>query len=87
MNLRMDRIARPNKHQRKPVLRDNAAAETADASAPNSPAEVARYIADMTAQLTSMAAAARLDLLTYFLSMANAESTALAQGTIPFDRP
>ncbi|MGO8801107.1 MAG: hypothetical protein ACLQJL_18715 [Roseiarcus sp.] len=35
---------------------------------------MARYIADMTAQLASMAHAARLDLLVYFLNMANAES-------------
>ena len=41
--------------------------------------DVARYIADMTAQLASMARAARLDLLAYFLSMANAESEANAR--------
>ncbi len=39
-----------------------------------SAADVARYNADMTAQLASMAHAARLDLLVYFLNMANAES-------------
>ena len=36
--------------------------------------DVARYIADMTAQLEAMAIAARLDLLAYFLGMARAES-------------
>jgi hypothetical protein len=41
--------------------------------------EVARYIAEMTAQLASMARAAKLDLLAYFLSMANAESEANAR--------
>ena len=35
-----------------------------------------RYIADMTAQLESMATAANLDLLAYFLAMARAESEA-----------
>jgi hypothetical protein len=34
---------------------------------------VAGYIADMTAQLESMATAAHLDLLAYFLAMAHAE--------------
>ena len=36
--------------------------------------DVARYIADMTAQLEAMANAAHLDLLAYFLGMAKAES-------------
>ena len=36
--------------------------------------DVARYIADMTAQLEAAAIAARLDLLAYFLGMAKAES-------------
>ena len=36
--------------------------------------DVARYIADMTAQLEAMAIASRLDLLAYFLGMARAES-------------
>ena len=39
---------------------------------------VAGYIADMTAQLESMATAAGLDLLAYFLAMARAESEATA---------
>jgi hypothetical protein len=36
--------------------------------------DVARYVSDMTSQLEAMAAAARLDLLAYFLGMAKAES-------------
>jgi hypothetical protein len=43
-----------------------------DAGAP----AVAGYIADMTAQLESMATAAHLDLLAYFLAMAHAEGEA-----------
>jgi hypothetical protein len=50
------------------------AAEAADETA-----EVARYIADMTAQLESMATAARLDLLGYFLAMARMEADAQAR--------
>jgi hypothetical protein len=38
--------------------------------------DVARYIADMTTQLGSMASGARLDLLAYFLKMAHAECLA-----------
>jgi hypothetical protein len=40
---------------------------------------VARYIADMTGQLESMANAARLDLVAYFLAMARAESETVAR--------
>jgi len=47
----------------------------------DSSVDVARYIADMTAQLASMARAAKLDLLAYFLNMANAESESIARGS------
>ncbi len=40
---------------------------------------VADYIADMTAQLETMATAAGLDLLAYFLAMARAESETAAR--------
>jgi len=40
---------------------------------------VAGYIADMTAQLESMATVAGLDLLAYFLAMARAESEAASR--------
>ena len=40
---------------------------------------VAGYIADMTAQLESMATATRLHLLAYFLAMAHAESEAVTR--------
>jgi hypothetical protein len=43
-------------------------------------AAIASYIADMTAQLESMATAAHLDLLGYFLAMARAEGEAAARG-------
>jgi hypothetical protein len=45
--------------------------------------EVARYIADMTGQLESMAIAANLDLLAYFLAMARAESESAARAVAP----
>jgi hypothetical protein len=43
---------------------------------PGDTAAVARYVADMTAQLESMARAAGLDMLAYFLAMARAEANA-----------
>ena len=45
--------------------------------------DVARYIADMTAQLEAMATAAHLDLLAYFLGMAKAESELFARTNAP----
>jgi hypothetical protein len=42
--------------------------------------EVARFIADMTGQMEKMAGAAGLDLLSYFLAMARAESEAVSRG-------
>jgi hypothetical protein len=42
--------------------------------APREALEVARYVRGMTAQLEAMAVAARLDLVTYFLGMARAET-------------
>jgi hypothetical protein len=48
----------------------------------DSAADVARYIADMTAQMASMARAAKLDLVAYFLSMANAESDAVTRSVV-----
>ncbi len=53
-----------------------AASRTSPAS---DQAAVAGYIADMTAQLETMAIAARLDLLAYFLAMARAESETSAR--------
>ena len=38
---------------------------------------MARYVADMTAQLEAMAVASRLEMLAYFLGMAKAESELL----------
>ncbi len=40
---------------------------------------VARYLADMTAQLESMARAADLELLAYLLAMARAEADAVSR--------
>jgi len=51
--------------------------ESRTAREPQSPG-VAGYIADMTAQLESMATAAHLDLLAYFLAMARAEGETAA---------
>lgn len=42
-------------------------------------AETARYIADLTAQMETMAGAAKLDFLAYLLGMVRAESEAVAR--------
>ena len=42
---------------------------------------VARYLADMTGQLESMARAAEFDLLAYLLAMARAEADAVSRKT------
>ena len=41
---------------------------------PREALDVARYVADLTAQLEAMAIAADLDLLAYFVGMARAEA-------------
>ena len=41
---------------------------------PEAAAEIARYIAQMTAEMAGMAGAARLEMLAYFLDMARNEA-------------
>ena len=43
--------------------------------------EVARYIGSMSAEMATMARSAKLDLLVYFLDMAQVEATAQAERT------
>ena len=52
--------------------------------ASRSSAEIAGYIAQMTAEMGQMAGAARLDVLAYLLSMARAEARRSARRA-PFD--
>ena len=49
--------------------RHHLASPSADAAA-----EIARYIAQMTAEMAGMAGAARLEMLAYFLNMARNEA-------------
>ena len=65
-----------------PPLAPPLAADASESDGADTPA-VARYIADMAGQLESMAIAARLDLLAYFLAMARAESEASARADAP----
>jgi len=60
--------------------------ESPEAPAGPGAVDVARYVADMTAQLEAMASSARLDLLAYFLGMAKAESELFAR-TNPAEGP
>lgn len=83
MNTRAIRVRRKSEGRRgsrspgRIAPREPARGDPADSAA-----EVARYIADMTAQMASMARAAKLDLLAYFLSMANAESEAASHAVV-----
>ena len=45
-----------------------------DARRPVGPADVSRYIAEICAELTGMASAAKLNMLTYLLGMARQEA-------------
>ena len=65
----------------KPVRRRSRSAAAAGDAVGDDAQEVAvaRYIADMTAELEAMAKAARLDLVGYFLAMARAESETAAR--------
>lgn len=63
-----DPLRKPNPRAQQPAPEGASAAE-----------EVARYVADMTLQLATMASGAKLDLLAYFLNMAHAESVAMAR--------
>jgi hypothetical protein len=44
--------------------------------------DVARFIADMTLQMQTMAQAAKLDLLAYLLSMSHEEANAICRGAV-----
>ena len=46
---------------------------------PDSAAEIARYIAQLTAEMAGMAGAARLEMLAYFLSLARTEAETAAR--------
>ena len=59
--------------------------ESARGGAMNEAIDIARYVADMTAQLEAMSGAADLDLLAYFLSMARAEAEMFLHRTEPAD--
>ena len=48
---------------------------------------VARYLADMTGQLESMARAANLELLAYLLAMARTEAEELSRPSLSDDYP
>ncbi len=58
-------------------LRHGAGA--AKTPAPDHPAEVARYVAQITGELSALARSSRLDTLVYFLEMARHEAQAQAR--------
>lgn len=58
---------------RTPASRSNPSGETVD------PAETARYVAQLSAELADMARAAKLDVLAYFLDMARTEAGSMVR--------
>jgi hypothetical protein len=82
MNTRAIRTRRKRKGRGSRASARVAARKPVHDQPADSAADVARYIADMTAQLASMAHAAKLDLLAYFLNMANAESESIARAGV-----
>lgn len=66
-------LRRPSSGYRQPQADRPAASKSPAQEA----LDVARYVADMTAQLEAMAVAGRLEMLAYFLGMAKAESELL----------
>lgn len=50
---------------------------------PEAAANVARYIAQLTREMSALAGSARLDMLAYLLEMANAEADAQARAETP----
>jgi hypothetical protein len=83
----MDNIARRKRHARRRAAKRSAGAAAKLANRPSQmsgareTSSVARYMAEMTAQLEAMATAVDLDLLAYFLGMARAEAQLLVQTT------
>ena len=65
----------PGSRRPSPEYRNSSSNRPASAKSTTQEAlDVARYVADMTAQLEAMAIASRLEMLAYFLGMAKAES-------------
>ena len=76
-SVRFPRRTRSTRPRTVPKSRTAAPAsllESAGGEATNEARDIARYVADMAAQLEAMSEAAELDLLAYFLSMARAEA-------------
>ena len=69
-----------------PPRSQSATPEPAPSEARDPATDVARYIADMTAQMAAMASAARLDLIAHFLNMAHAESETIARAAVRRDK-
>jgi hypothetical protein len=67
----------PLSPSKEPVAQRREAAAGQRSSA--SPAEVARYIAEFSAELSSLARESNLDLLAYLLDMARLEAAQLAR--------
>jgi hypothetical protein len=80
---RRRRAARPHAGPRSPGAAGSSSfCELAGGEATGEALEIARYVADMAAQLQTMSEAADLDLLAYFLGMARAEAEMFLHRTL-----
>jgi hypothetical protein len=68
------RRRRPTQQRTVTQVRTTRLREPAPGEATREALDIARYVADMAAQLEAMSAAVDLDLLAYFLGMAKAEA-------------
>lgn len=76
---RRKRAARPHAGSASRPAGLGCLSDLAGGAAVSEALDVARYVADMAAQLEAMSEAADLDLLAYFLSMAKAEAETFLQ--------
>jgi hypothetical protein len=70
-----------SKHAHKGRRRTNGRTLEEGVQEPSS-TDVARFIADMTLQMQTMAQAAKLDLLAYLLSMSHEEANAICRAGV-----
>jgi hypothetical protein len=72
---------------RKPPNSDSGLRRQAHGEPLEPAAEVARYIADMTRQMASMARAANLDMVVFFLELARVEAESASRKVSGDDAP
>ena len=70
----MSEAVRPKPPKQSAAPDRGGSSDHSNAGSPVDPADVSRYIAEICAELTGMASAAKLNMLTYLLGMAKQEA-------------